>query len=504
VVLKIVTSWLQKQRNICGETNGKERVVEGQAQQAEDVNRKDLVAEDTSAESGTGGTKHRERFAGWLGDSPGVQILSFASQAAAVVSIIVAGITYVTEAPERTKEKNYQAWQAINTAQGQRGSGGRIEALQDLNNGNQSLVGLSVENAFLPGIDLENAELDNANFQEATLSGAKLQEASLRGADLRGANFGDSASDDTSNANLEEANLKNVDARGAVLTKVNFQGANFKNADLSYAVLDGAQLQGVNLKGTSLEQANLTGADLQRVDFQNSYLYYADISGADLRGAKHLTQEQINASLGDDETQLPADLHPSSTWVSGGPLSESGPLSPGTYSTPIFDAPMSFTVDEGWRLRGYETDTYIELDLQENTAYGILFVAPKRVYDPRDLGSAKILPRPKDMVTWLRDHPYLNPVNEPVDVVVGGVVGKQFDVQIPAMPQDYPSEECETPCLPLFVDDPGGGALRVYQGGYRIIVLDIQDQAVVIMIDLEEGTPAKAEEVLKTIDWKGV
>jgi len=165
---------------------------------------------------------------------------------------------------------------------------------------------------------------------------------------------------------------------------------------------------------------------------------------------------------------------------------------------------MSFRVGEGWRLRGNETDTYIELDLQENDAYGILFVAPKRVYDPRDLSSAKILPRPEDMVTWLRDHPYLNPVNEPVDVVVGGVVGKQFDVQIPAMPQDYPSEECESPCLPLFVDDPGGGALRAYQGGYRIIVLDIQDQAVVIMIDLEEGTPAKAEEVLKTIEWKGV
>jgi hypothetical protein len=79
--------------------------VKGQAQQAEDVNRKDLVAEDTSAENGTGQAKHRERFAGWLGDSPGVQILSFASQAAAVVSIIVAGITYVTEAPERTQEK---------------------------------------------------------------------------------------------------------------------------------------------------------------------------------------------------------------------------------------------------------------------------------------------------------------------------------------------------------------------------------------------------------------
>ena len=476
--------------------------MKGQAQKAEEVNRKHL-AEDTSAESGKGQEKHRERFAGWLGDSPGVQILSFASQAAAVVSIIVAGFTYVREAPEREQEKNYQAWQAINTAQGQGGSGGRIEALEDLNNNNQSLVGLSVQYAFLQGIDLEKAELDSADFQVATLSGANLREASLQGADLRNADLGNSASDDTRKANLEGADLENADAREANLSNVNLQGAKLNNADLSDAELDDALLQGADLKDTSLQNTNLIGADLQGADLQNAYLYYADISGADLRGAKHLTQEQINASLGDDETQLPADLEPSSTWVSGGPLSKSGPLSPGTYSTPIFDAPMSFRIGEGWAIEGYETDTALSL-VRQSTNLGILFTAPERIYDPQGLSSATILPRPKDMGAWLRSHPYLNPVNEPVDVTVGGVAGKQFDVQIPAMPPDYPHNLCENPCLPLFVDDPVGGVLRVYAGGYRIIVLDIQDQPVVIMIDLEKGTPAEAEEVLKTIDWKGV
>jgi Pentapeptide repeats (8 copies) len=191
--------------------------VRSQEHQQNEANGKDL-AEDTNTRSSKGTEKRRERFAGWLGESSGVQILSFASQAAAVITVIVAALTYFWEAPEREKEKHYQAWQAINTAQGQGGSGGRKEALQDLNDDKQSLVSLTVPDAFLKGIDLVGAELDYANFTRATLTGANLREASLKGADLRNVNMGDSASDDTGNANLEGANLENADAREADLS----------------------------------------------------------------------------------------------------------------------------------------------------------------------------------------------------------------------------------------------------------------------------------------------
>ena len=112
------------------------------------------------------------------------------------------------------------------------------------------------------------------------------------------------------------------------------------------------------------------------------------------------------------------------------------------------------------------------------------------------------MPLPKDMVQWLRDHPYLQPVNEPVEVDIGGVSAKQFDVRIPAVPADYLGELCEEPCLPVFVDDPEGTPLRLYAGGYRVSVLTVNGQTVVIFVDLEEETPAKAEEVLKTIAWE--
>jgi hypothetical protein len=110
------------------------------------------------------------------------------------------------------------------------------------------------------------------------------------------------------------------------------------------------------------------------------------------------------------------------------------------------------------------------------------------------------------MVAWLRGHPYLDAVNKPVDVAVGGVAGKQFDVQIPTMPEIYPSDVCEKACLPLFVDDPGGAPITVFTGGYRIIVLNVASQPVVIVISgkyfPDKRALAKVEEVLKTIEWK--
>ena len=49
-----------------------------------------------------------------------------------IFSVLVAVIFYFTESGDRRKQKHYHAWQVINTAQGKSGSGGRIEALQEL------------------------------------------------------------------------------------------------------------------------------------------------------------------------------------------------------------------------------------------------------------------------------------------------------------------------------------------------------------------------------------
>ena len=60
-------------------------------------------------------------------------------------SVLVAVIFYFSESGDRIKQRHYQAWQVINTAQGKGGSGGRIEALQELNADGVPLVGVDRE-----------------------------------------------------------------------------------------------------------------------------------------------------------------------------------------------------------------------------------------------------------------------------------------------------------------------------------------------------------------------
>src|SRR5579864_3227078 len=50
-----------------------------------------------------------------------------------IFSVLIAIVFYFAESGDRKKQKHYQAWQVINTAQGKGGSGGRIEALHELN-----------------------------------------------------------------------------------------------------------------------------------------------------------------------------------------------------------------------------------------------------------------------------------------------------------------------------------------------------------------------------------
>src|ERR1035438_4700807 len=80
-------------------------------------------------------------------------------------SVLIAVIFYFAESGDRVKQRHYQAWQVINTAQGKGGSGGRIEALQELNADRVPLVGVDVSSAFLQGLNLKNANLLRSDFK---------------------------------------------------------------------------------------------------------------------------------------------------------------------------------------------------------------------------------------------------------------------------------------------------------------------------------------------------
>ena len=109
--------------------------------------------------------------------------------------MLVAVIFYFSESGDRVKQRHYQAWQVINTAQGKGGSGGRIEALQELNADKVPLVGVDVSSAFLQGLKLEQANLGRADFSAADLRNSKLMGADFTFANLESANLRSAALD---------------------------------------------------------------------------------------------------------------------------------------------------------------------------------------------------------------------------------------------------------------------------------------------------------------------
>ncbi|GJD22913.1 hypothetical protein RIVM261_078690 [Rivularia sp. IAM M-261] len=180
-------------------------------------------------------------------------------QSGLILTIAIGIGRYVWEAPKREKATHYQAWQMINSATGQKTSGGRIEALQDLNK----------DGVDLRGLDASNANLSGAILTGAQLSGANLSNAELVGAELNG-------------ANLYSTKLTGIQLNGANLSNAELMSAELNGADLGEAKLIGAILMGSDLRDTELAGANLRNAE-----------FACNLDCTNLKGAKNITPEQI-------------------------------------------------------------------------------------------------------------------------------------------------------------------------------------------------------------------
>jgi uncharacterized protein YjbI with pentapeptide repeats len=168
-------------------------------------------------------------------------------------SVLAGVIFYFSESGDRIMQRHYQAWQVINTAQGKGGSGGRIDALQELNRDKVPLVGVDVSSAFLQGLKLEGANLLRADFSAADMRGSDLTGADFAYADLHAANLRGS---DLEHASFEHANLNEADLVGSDLAGARFDGADLGGVDLRHADLRDFQWQ--QLK--NIRMANIAGA----------------------------------------------------------------------------------------------------------------------------------------------------------------------------------------------------------------------------------------------------
>ena len=184
----------------------------------------------------------------WLSGWAFLEVLEYLG----TLSLLLAVISYFSESGDRLKQKHYQAWQVINTAQGKGGSGGRLEAMQELNHDGVPLVGVDVSGAFLQSIRLPNARLRRSDFSAADVRNSDLEAADLQDSNLHSANF-------------RQSNFREASLTGAQMDDADFSGADFSKANLSGTVLDNADLRLASLKDSnwndirSIKGANLYG-----------------------------------------------------------------------------------------------------------------------------------------------------------------------------------------------------------------------------------------------------
>lgn len=236
----------------------------------------------------------------------GTTILLRLLEKGVLVSLLVSLVSYYREAPKRKQQAHYQAWEIINGANNQTVSGGRIEALQLLNQDGVSLRNINLDKADLSGINLNNAFLIGVSFKDSKLtcvtiktsksssfppqctkirnselSWGKFQEANLFDADFQKSIFW--------NAEMQEARLIKAKLQGA-----NFENTQLQNAYLNYANLEKAELMGANFQDADLENANLKDAII--CDQIDESTEPEKIICANFIGAKNLTATQIKSA----------------------------------------------------------------------------------------------------------------------------------------------------------------------------------------------------------------
>ena len=159
---------------------------------------------------------------------------------------------------------------------------------------------------------------------------------------------------------------------------------------------------------------------------------------------------------------------------------EYGDLRPGKYVTDEFKPAFSFeVVNEGWVVGGAEERGI--LDMRQGVEGGVLsFVNEREVFDPSKPHDMDSVPAPKNLVTWLQRHPYLE-TEQPQPATIGGVKGVQLDAVVA---DDVPTSECGDSCLGLFMVTLEISWVAYEQEQVRFIVLeDVEGERVTIAVD---------------------
>lgn len=208
-----------------------------------------------------------------------------------LISLALTLFKYFQEAPKRQQQDHYQAWEIINSANGQKASGGRIEALEELNKDGVKLWKLVVDEADLSGIKLVKGQLANTSFKNATLGCTVVEKkekcSTMRNANLYKAQFQNAH---LSKIDFQETNLIDANFKKAHLEQAKFQKAHLYKANLEEAKIKGANFQGANLENTKFKDAIMCGDVFDQATSSRKYIC------ANFIEAKNLTAEQVKSA----------------------------------------------------------------------------------------------------------------------------------------------------------------------------------------------------------------
>ena len=180
-------------------------------------------------------------------------------------------------------------------------------------------------------------------------------------------------------------------------------------------------------------------------------------------------------------------------------------LRPGEYSSEWFEPSLSFGVGEGWSTSPPETSD--ELDLTWEERGGLGFAKIREVYEPTGTGTPIVVEAPEDLVTWFKQHRYLQ-TDKSQPVTVGGAEGVRFDVAVENIPEDHHGV-CGPDCVDIF-RTTGGWAVGIPEGGLRrvIVLEDVKGETVTIGFGADaphqfDDIASEAQKVLDTVEWTG-
>jgi hypothetical protein len=177
-------------------------------------------------------------------------------------------------------------------------------------------------------------------------------------------------------------------------------------------------------------------------------------------------------------------------------------LRPGEYRSEEFKPSLSFRVGKGWSSTPSEASDLLQI-MRGETA-GLIFAVIHEVYKPSRTGSPEVVEAPEDLVGWLQHHPYLQ-TSKPEPITVGGVKGKQFDVVVEDLPEDYYGV-CGQDCVDMTKVADGRVLFQPKEERTRLIVLeDVEGETVTVALhsqttEFDEFTP-EAQKVVTSVKW---